>query len=203
MASAIPPWPSWWRWGALAFLAIWAPTYAIYWGWRNFFALCDVAVALTCLGLLIGSRRMLSAQALLAIPAGLLWLVDVASRAMMGRHLFGGTEYMWKAEIPLPVRALSLFHVALPLVLIAVLRRCGYDRRGLALQTAITAALLVAARPFAAGKNLNYVLTDPLFHHSWGPPVVHLGAVLVGIAVLLYLPTHFALARKLSRASAP
>src|SRR5207253_906813 len=99
-----------------------------------------------------------------AIPVGLLWIADVVSRMATGRHLFGGTEYMWNAGIPLPVRLLSLFHLALPLALIAVLRRVGYDHRGLALQVGITAVLLVAAHALGHGKNLNYVLTDPLFH---------------------------------------
>lgn len=191
------PIPRAWRWAALGWLVVWIPAYASTWGWRNFLAYCDVAVFLTCAGLLWGSALLLSSQALAAIPAGLLWAVDVAARLSTGRHLFGGTEYMWDGRVPLFVRLLSLFHVVLPVVLVLALRRTGYDRRGLGLQLAVTAPLLVAARLLAVGKNLNYAFTDPLLHRQWGPVWLHLLAMLVGTALVVYLPTHLVLRRTL------
>jgi hypothetical protein len=186
-----------WRWGALLWLAVWVPAYAITWGWRNFLALCDVAAALGCLGLWRGDRLLVSSQALPAVVVGALWAVDVASRLLTGAHLFGGTEYMWNPRVPLAVRLLSLFHLVLPVVLVAALRRMGgYDRRALGLQAALTAVLLVAARLVGdRGRNLNYAFADPLFGRSLGPAPLHLLAILVGTVVLVYLPTHLALGR--------
>src|SRR5262249_47370218 len=111
--------------------------------------------------------------------------------------LFGGTEYMWDGRVPLPVRLASLFHLALPVVLIAALRRLGYDRRALVLQTGITAALLVAARLLSTGKNLNYAFRDPLSGRGPGPPALHVALTLAGYVGLVYLPTHLALTRLL------
>jgi hypothetical protein len=179
-------------------MALWAPTYAAAWGWRNFFALCDVAVILTCLGLWWQSARLLSAQVLVAVMAGALWAADAGGRLLTGRHLFGGTEYMWNASVPLFIRLLSLFHLVLPLVLVAALRRTGYDRRGLPLQVGLTAALLVISRLVGESKNLNFAFREPLLHRQWGPVPLHLLAVLAGIT-LLYLPTHLVLARRLPR----
>ena len=129
--------------------------------------------------------------------AGLLWAVDVIARLASGRHLFGGTEYMFDARVPLPLRLLSLFHLFLPVVLVAALRRTGYDRRGLWLQLALMVPLMVASRLLAAGKNLNFALVDPLLHRQWGPVPLHLLAMLVGTALVAFLPTHLVLARVL------
>jgi len=187
------------RWAAALWLAAWMPAYAAYWGWRNFLALCDMAVIITCVGVWRGSPLLLSTQALPSVMVGALWSADVIGRIAFGKHPFGGTEYMWDARVPLPVRLASLFHVVLPVVLIAALRRVGYDRRALPLQTLITAALLIAARAVSTGKNLNYAFRDPLFGRALGPTPVHLAAILVGITGLVYLPTHLALARWLPR----
>jgi hypothetical protein len=70
------------------------------------------------------------------------------------------------------------------------MRKIGYDRRALALQAAIAAALFVASRFLPAGFNMNYVYQDPIFHRSWGPAPVHLAVIFVGAVVLLYWPTH-------------
>jgi hypothetical protein len=193
----VNPIPRAWRWAALVWLAVWAPAYAATWGWNNFLAYCDVAVFLTCAGLWSGSALLLSSQAVAALPAGLLWAADVAARLATGRHLFGGTEYMWDGRVPLPVRLLSLFHLVLPVVLVLALRRTGYDRRALLFQIAVTAPLLVAARLLAPGKNLNFAFSDPLLHRQWGPVPLHLLAMLAGIALVAYLPAHLALRRLL------
>jgi hypothetical protein len=187
--------PRAWRWGALLWLAVWIPAYAATYGWRNFLALCDVAALLGCLGLVLGNRLLVGSQALPAVMVGVLWAADVAARLATGHHVFGGTEYMWASHIPLPVRLLSLFHLVLPVVLLLAVRRLGYDRRALALQVAINAVLLVAARLAAPGMNLNFAFRAPVFARQLGPPPVHLAAVLAGTVVLIYLPTHLLLRR--------
>lgn len=177
---------------------MWTPAYATYWGWRNFFALCDTAAALGSLGLLTGNRLLVSSQALPSLMVGVLWSSDVAARLAAGKHVFGGTEYMWDQRVPLAVRLLSLFHIGLPLALVAALRRMdGYDRRALPLQAALTVPLLLAGRLMPPAKNLNYAFRDPLFGRALGPAPLHLGIILVGTVVLIYLPSHLALSRAL------
>src|SRR5438034_11002695 len=109
--------PRSWRWGGALWMAVWVPAYAATWGWRNFFSTCDVAAALTCLGLWLTSGLLLSSQALAATVPALLWGMDAGARLVTGRHLFGGTEYMWDGRVPLAVRLLSLFHLVLLVVL--------------------------------------------------------------------------------------
>jgi len=131
-----------------------------------------------------------------AVMAGVLWAADAGGRLLTGRHLFGGTEYMWDGQVPLAVRLLSLFHLVLPVVLVSALRRTGYDRRRLPLQVGLTALLLVVSRLVGEAKNLNFAFREPLLHRQWGPVPLHLLAVLAGIT-LLYLPTHLVLTRRL------
>jgi hypothetical protein len=183
------------RWAGLLWLSLWVPAYASVWGFSNFLHLCDVAVILTCAGLWSGSALLFSSQAVSSMVIDLLWDIDVASRLLTGRHLLGGTEYLWDASFPLAVRLLTLFHVVWPVVLLWALRRVGYDRRGYWLQIALASCLLVAARFTDPRLNINYAFQDPIFHRSLGPGPVHVAISIVGLAVLVYLPVHLVLAR--------
>ena len=139
------------RWAALAFVLVLVPAYAAAYGPANFVFLCNLSVFLTAIGLWTGSRLLLSSQAvgLLAIAAA--WTLDLALRLLLGRHLIGGTEYMWDARFPLVTRLLSFYHVAVSAVLLYALRRLGYDRRGYLLQSAIAVAAVSAGRLAGAG----------------------------------------------------
>lgn len=178
------------RWVGLLWTIVWLPTYIRMWGWANLLHLCDVAVILGCAGLWWGSSLLISSQAVSSLAAGIFWFTDIAWRLVTGRFLVGGTDYMWDARVPLWARLLSSFHIGLPLVLLWAMRKVGYDRRALALQAAIAAALFVASRFLPAGFNMNYVYQDPLFHRSWGPAPVHLAAIFIVAVALIYWPTH-------------
>lgn len=182
------------RWVALAWFAAWAPTYAVVYGFGNFLHLCDVAVILTCAGLWRGSPLLLSMQAL-NILIDLTWDLDLGWRLLTGRHLIGGTEYMWDTKYALGVRLLSLFHLALPVVLLWSLGRTGYDRRALASQSALGLVLITAARALGPEVNVNYAWTDPFFHRSWGPAPAHIAVIFAGLVAVVYLPAHAILTR--------
>jgi len=97
---------------------------------------------------------------------------------------------MWDPRFPLWVRLLSLFHIILPLLLLAVLRRMGYDRRALRLQSGIVAALLVVSRFLGPSRNLNYAFADPVFHRAFGPAPAHMVLVFAALVGFIYWPTH-------------
>jgi hypothetical protein len=183
------------RWIALAWLMVWVPIYWHYWGGQTFLLLCDVSVVLGCLGLVSGDPLLISTQAVATPMVGMFWVTDLGWRLFLGRHLMGGTEYMWDARFPLWTRLASFFHVALPFVLIWALRRVGYDRRAWLAQSAIAAALLAASRLTDPARNLNFAFRDPLFHRSLGPAPVHLTVIFVVLVVVLYGPVHLALTR--------
>jgi hypothetical protein len=191
------------RWIAVAWLIIWIPAYWRVWGWRNFLHLCDAAVIISCIGLIFGSRLLVSSQALATVITGIVWSMDVSWRLATNHYLTGGTEYLWDGTQPLWVRLLSLFHVALPILLVVICARIGYDRRALALQSGITAALITISRWFGPELNLNYAFRDPILHRALGPAPVHLAIIFACTVLLFYLPTHIILNWKYSGRGEP
>jgi hypothetical protein len=183
------------RWAAVLWLAVWVPTYAVFYGLGNFLHLCDVAVLLTCIGLWRGSALLLSMQALTSMLIDLTWDLDLGWRLVTGRHLLGGTEYMWEEKYPLWVRLLSLFHLILPVLLLWALRRVGYDRRALPIQSILGLVLIAAARLVGPEANVNFSWRDPFFHRSWGAAPLHVAVIFAGLIAVVYGPTHFVLSR--------
>jgi hypothetical protein len=186
------------RWLALAWLAVWIPAYWRVWGWQNFLHLCDIAVILSCVGIIFGSRLLISSQALATSVAGIVWFLDAGWRALFHHNLIGGTEYLFDATKPLWVRLISLFHIALPILLVVLCARVGYDRRAVALQSAITVGLMAISRCLGPSQNLNYTFIDPVLHHALGPPLVHLAIIFACTVLLFYLPAHLLLLWKFS-----
>ena len=99
-------------------------------------------------------------------------------------------------------RLLSLYHLALPVVLLPALRRPGYDGRGYWLQSAIAIVAVAVGRLFGPTANINYAYVEPLLKRTWGGPVTHV-AVVAGFLVLLVYPlTHVLLTRLCPRSRA-
>ena len=102
---------------------------------------------------------------------------------------------MWDGSIPFAVRLLSLFHVALLPLLVFLVRRTGYDRRAIALQTSITWAALVFAFVALPEGNLNFAVRPP-GGRDWLTGGAWLAVALILYPVVLHLPTHAWLRRR-------
>jgi hypothetical protein len=76
---------------------------------------------------------------------------------LVGGRLTGLAGYRFDTRMPLHLRSLSLFHVALPPLLLWLLRRLGYDHRALLTQTVLTWVVLPAT----------YRLTDCKENVNW------------------------------------
>jgi hypothetical protein len=185
--------PVWLRCAAVAWLAIWMPAYWHTWGASNFLHLCDIAVIVTCAGLLTNSALLISSQAVGSLLVDAAWMLDAGWHLVRGRGLLGGADYLFDPSHPLWVRLLTLFHVVMPVLLLWAIGRTGYDRRGWPLQCAIALPAFVAARFTAPAENINYAFTDPFIHRQWGPPAAHVLISWLFMAVVVYLPTHLAL----------
>jgi hypothetical protein len=184
------------RWVWLAFVLVWAPTYAIYWSPVDFLYLCNLAVILTCAGLWLGNSLLVSSQAVSTMVIGTLWVVDVGwGVATGGRLLIGGTEYMWDATRPLWVRLLSFDHLAVPMAAWWATRKLGYDRRAWGFQTGLAAVVLVLSRMVAPEKNVNFAQKELVTFHTWGPAPVHLLVLCSVLALIVYWPVHAVMSR--------
>jgi hypothetical protein len=178
-----------------AFFAVWLPAYWLYYGPQNLLWLCNTANFLILAGLWRQSRLLMSWQAvgLLAVEAG--WIADLAARLVLGFHPVGGTEYMFDATIPLGIRCLSLYHAALPPLLLWSVWRLGYDRRALWWQCGLTWLLLPISYFCFPERNLNMVHAP--FHRPLVtvPAHVWFAACFALYPLVLYWPVHWLLAR--------
>jgi hypothetical protein len=178
-----------------AFVAVLVPYYwRTYTPW-NFLFFCDIALLLTCVGLWLESPFIIGAQAVGILLPQTLWIADFAARLASGHHATGMTAYMFDGGIPLFVRALSSFHGWLPLLLVWLLSRIGYDRRALGAEAVVIAAVLVVCYVFGpappapvsnpkAAVNVNYVygFSDE-GPQTWLPPAIWLGVMIAGTLV--------------------
>jgi hypothetical protein len=132
-------------------------------------------------------------MALAVLLPELAWNVDFLGRLLTGRRLFGMSAYMFDPAMPRYLRALSLFHIPLPVGSVWLVHRLGYDRRAFLLQSLL--ALVVLA--------VSYWVTDPAENVNWVhglgrrqrrmPPWAYLALLTVSFWLVLYLPPHLVL----------
>jgi hypothetical protein len=196
--------PLWLKIVYTAFVAILVPYYWREYSPWNFLYFCDVALLITLLGMWTESRLVISMEGVAILLPQTLWLIDL-SFTMFGGKLLGMTDYMFDRHIPLFIRLLSSFHGWLPLLLVYLLTRVGYDRRAVYWQSIIGVGLLLfcfffapkppapADRPNTA-VNVNYVWGTDDHHPQTKMPPAEWLLVLSSVIVLgMYVPTHFVL----------
>lgn len=188
--------PIWLKIAHTLFVCGLVPIYWRQYGPTNFLWFSDIALLVLVPALWFESPLLISMMALAVMLPELAWNIDYFFRLATGMSLIGLADYMFDADIPRLIRALSLFHVALPLLLIWMLHRLGYDRRALLWQTLVTAAVLP----------LSYVFSNPRDNVNWvyglgeQPQTRVAGLLFVFLLMLMfplvvYLPTHLLLDR--------
>jgi hypothetical protein len=167
----------------------------IYWrayGPTNFLWLSDIGLAFTLAALLSGNRLLASMPAVGVLPLELAWTIDF----LFGGRLIGIAAYMYDSKLPLYLRAISLFHLALPPTLFFLLYRFGYDQRALIYQTLLTwGVLIVTYVATDPEKNINWVFGPGAKPQHYLPPLLYLGLVMVIFPVFIFLPMHLLLKR--------
>lgn len=182
-----------------AFLVVLVPRYWKAYGPGNFLWVCDVALLGTAAALWLESPILASMMLLAVAVPQLAWDVDFFGRLLTGRHPIGMTSYMFDRTLPLATRALSVFHIFLPILLVWLLVRWGYDPRAWAAQTLLTWALLLASYAFTRpADNVNYAFGPGAKPQTRLPPRVYL-ALAMAVAPLAYWPVHALLAWLLGR----
>jgi hypothetical protein len=167
----------------------------IYWreyGPANFLWLSDIALVFTFAALLSGNRLLASMAAVGALALELAWTIDFLAAG----RLIGLAAYMFDSKLPLYLRSLSLFHLALPPTLIFLLYRLGYDQRSLIYQTLLTwVVLIITYLATDPEKNINWVFGPGSKPQQVLPPLLYLGLEMAVIPVCVLLPTHLLLTR--------
>jgi hypothetical protein len=139
------------------------------------------------------SPLLASMMALAVLLPELAWNLDFFGRLLSGRSMFGMSAYMFDRTLPRYLRALSLFHVLLPLWLLWLVSRLGYDQRAWVCQSLLATVVLPVTYWFTeSGENVNWVhgLGAP---RRWAHPWVYLAALTISFSLVLYLPPHWLL----------
>jgi hypothetical protein len=196
-----------------AFLAVLVPVYLHTYGPTNFLWFCDAALLLTVAGMWLESSLLISMCSVGILLPQCLWLVDFGSN-LLGIHLLGLTGYMFDRHLPPFTRGLSLFHGWLPLLLVWLLFRLGYDKRALTAWTGLAAGLVLVCYFFTppAGAhlanpnlpiNINYLygFNDQQPQH-WVNQNLYVILWLGVVWLVAFFPTHLVL-RKIFAAPPP
>lgn len=149
--------PLWLKITYTLFVCSLVPIYWRQYGPANFLWFSDIALLALVPALWLESPLLVSMMALAVLVPELAWNIDYFVRLATGVSLIGLTNYMFDAGIPRYIRGLSLFHVALPLLLVWMLHRLGYDRRALLWQTIVAAVVLP----------LSYFVSNPRDNVNW------------------------------------
>src|SRR5437763_16236400 len=177
-----------------------AAVYARRYGAANFLWLSDIALGLTTGAVFTERALPASVAAVGVLPLEIAWNADFVGDG----RLMSLAGYMFDRKLPLGLRALSLFHVALPPTLLWLLHKFGYDRRALAIQCGITWTVLP----------LTYALTEPAKNINWAfgpgtrpqkrlPPALYLALAMLVFPLLVHWPTHRAMQRLFRQARQP
>jgi len=171
----------------------------IYWkqyGPANYLWFSDVALILLVPALWLESKLFFSALAVSVVLLELLWNVDFFVRLLTRSQLVGLSDYMFDSTISRSIRALSLFHVFLPAILIWYVYRLGYDSRAFVVQTFSAWVVLLLSFFLTKPKdNINWVYGFGKKPQTRLPKVIHLLLLMLGLPVLVYLPSHLVLKR--------
>jgi len=191
MAGEIPIWI---KVAYTLMVAVIVPVYLAYYGPANFLWFSDVALIVTGVALWLENPLLVSMMTVGVLLPELLWNVTLFTRLLTGIRVSGLADYMFDTRIPKWIRTLSLFHVVLPVLMLWMLHRLGYDPRALPAQTALAWVILP----------LTYAVTKPEDNINWvyGPgarpqrqisPPLYLAFVLILFPLIVYVPTHLLL----------
>jgi hypothetical protein len=176
------------------FLLVLVPVYWKNYGPANFLWFSDIALFAICIVLWTESRLLLSMMAVGVLGLELVWNIDYFGRLLTGRKLLGLSDYMFRSELSLFLRGISLFHVFLPAIVIWLLLKWGYDTRALYLQTVLAWGVLVVTYLFTDPKeNINWVFGLGNQPQHKIAPGLYFALVLLFFPVFIFLPSHFLL----------
>lgn len=187
--------PTWIKVAYTLFVFVLIPVYWCYRSPTEFLWFSDIALLIGVAALWLESRLLASMMAVGVLAPELIWNASFFARLLTGYGFLGFTEYMFTPETPLIFRALSLFHIALPPLMLWMLRRLGYDRRAFAVQAALSWIILPVTRLLTSeASNVNWVYRFPNGKQA-GSPLIHVALLMALYPLLVCLPTHLALRR--------
>mgnify|MGYP005754474533 FL=1 len=186
--------PLWLKLAYTLFVLVLVPVYWVKYKPANFLWFSDIALFAVGIALWTDSRLLVSMVAVGVLALEIFWNVDYFGSLILGKPLFGLSFYMFDSSKSLFLRGLSLFHVALPAIVIWLLLEWGYDTRAVYFQTILAWIVLPIV----------YLYTDPNENINWvfGPGSkpqhrisrhLYFWLLMAFYPLVVFLPSHFIL----------
>lgn len=186
--------PLWLKIGYTVFVGILIPIYWKKWGPANFLWFSDIALFIMLAAVWLESSLLASMMGIAVLIPEISWNVSYFGRLLTGKKIFSLSDYMFDNSRPVYLRALSLFHVILPVLILWMIYKLGFQENALFYQVILGWSVLL----------FTYFFTDPAENINWvfGPgekpqtkltPELYLFLVMLGFPILFYLPTYFLL----------
>lgn len=186
--------PLWIKIAYSVFAAVTIAIYAVKYPLANFFWFSDIAMVMTVPALWLENGLLASTLLVGILLPEVFWNVGYFGRLLTGKRLAGLTDYMFDPHKPRYLRALSLFHVFLPLLLLWMVSKLGYAPRALVAQTIVAWFVLPATYRFAdPALNVNWVRGFGSPGRGRQTPLRHLCMLMIGFPLFVYLPAHILL----------
>ncbi len=167
------------------------PIYWYHYGPQNFLWLSDIALFLTLLGLWLESSLPISIAAVAILPLEIIWTLDFIILLITGSSPVDLTGYMFDHNLPLYLRAISLFHLLLPITWLALLEKWGYDRRAwlyaTIMCTVVFATTYSLPDPF---ENINLIFSPHFWNLTWITPRWWFIGQVVVLPIVVFWPMH-------------
>jgi hypothetical protein len=186
--------PLWLKIAYTLFVALTVVVYATKYPPCNFLWFSDIALLMTVPALWLESALLAGMAAVGVLLPEVLWNASYFWQLVTGRRLSGLADYMFDHAKPRYLRALSLFHVFLPPLLVWMVWRLGYDPAALPAQTVLAWVVLPACYLWTpVAENVNWVFGPGNAPQRRLAPPAYLGLLMAGFPLLVYLPTHLIL----------
>ena len=178
------------------FVCVLVPVYWVERGPANFLWLSDVALLAMVPALWLENRFLSSMMAVGVLLPEFAWNLDFFVRLVAGFDVIGlnATGYMFESDYTPLFKFFSLFHVFLPLLLLWMTYRLGYDTRAVYAQTLLVWILLpVCYLATDPERNLNWVFGVGNPPQTWVPGSIYMALLMLSYPLLVFIPTHFML----------
>lgn len=186
--------PLWLKVIYTVFVVITILVYLKKYGPGNFLWFSDIALIVTVAALWLENQLLASMMAVGILLPEAVWNVSFFGRLLTGKQLTGLAGYMFDPDKPLYLRAISLFHVFLPVLLVWLVSKLGYASNAWIFQTML--AWVVLPLTYWVTKpedNINWVYGPKGKPQKRMPPLLYLILVMLAFPILVYLPTHLIL----------
>ena len=173
------------------FVVVLVPIYWRQYGPANFLWFSDIALLVMVPALWLENALLASMMALSIVLLELIWNIDFFLRLATSKSLIGLSAYMFDAKIPVFIRSLSCFHIALPLLLIWTVQRLGYDRRAWFWQTVVALVVFPLSYLFSnPDENVNWVYGFGEKPQTILPAPLFVIFLMLMFPIIIYLPIH-------------